>query len=92
MTFVFICRKCAPMGSCAYLNSSTAFPYHIVKDLKCPLGEHMTPNWEFAEKVALHIPVNFRSTLSQESIRKSRNQPSIKSVCDALEGTEQREK
>lgn len=72
MTFIFICRKCTKdmYNVCAYLNSSTAFPRNIIKDLKCPFGEHMTPNWEYAEKVDLFIPVNFKSTLSQESMKK----------------------
>jgi len=28
------------------------------------------PNWEYVEKSDLSIPVNFKSTLSQESIKK----------------------
>lgn len=74
MTFVFICRQCVGLlynaCACTYLNSSTAFPYHIIKNLKCPNGyEHC--NWEYVEEVTnLHIPVNFKSKLTQESIRQ----------------------
>jgi len=71
MTHLFICRKCCKniYNVCAYVNSSTAFPYHILKDLRCVAHPNMTPNWEYVEDKYLHIPVIFKSDLSQDKIR-----------------------
>ena len=57
----FVCTECAkepPFNYCYYKNSSTAFPFNILKNLKCPQGYTDTKhNWRYVEGLLLgHIP------------------------------------
>ncbi len=70
MTFFFVCHRCS-FTVCCVENSSTAFPYYMLKELRCPFG-HLQSHFEEVGKTAEYprIPRNYEVLDTQDKIRE----------------------